>query len=185
MHKKYIKNKRPEAAYYSLQNLLSEISSYSSKYKNDYCMRLGKRLGDLARSIKSYWATLRTLWNGKKVTNISTLLVNNKPTTEFDAKANIFNKYFASQCTTIDNNSILRSTLNHLTDEKLCSFNIFSEVVFQLIKNLDLKYDEHDEISVKMIKLTLVFENCLASERFSNIWKKRNIVEAHKKGITN
>ena len=64
------------------------------------------------------------------------LLVNNELLTEFEAKANIFNKYFASQCTTINNNCVLPSTLNHLTDGKLISFNI-SLVIFQLIKNLD------------------------------------------------
>ena len=32
--------------------------------------------------------------------NISPLLVNNELITEFEAKANIFNKYLASQCTT-------------------------------------------------------------------------------------
>ena len=36
---------------------------------------LGKKLGDPSRSIKSYWPTLRTLWNGKKVPNIPPLLV--------------------------------------------------------------------------------------------------------------
>ena len=74
--------------------------------------------------------------------------------TEFEAKANIFNEYFASQCTTINNNSVLHSTLNHLTDDKLSSFNISSEVIFQLIKNLDPnKAHGYDENSVKMLNL--------------------------------
>ena len=49
-------------------------------------MRLGKKLGDLSRSRKSYWATLRTLWNGKKVPNIPTLLVNNEQIAEFEVR---------------------------------------------------------------------------------------------------
>ena len=123
------------------------------KCKNDYFIRLGKKFCDPSRSIKTYWTTLRTLWNGKKVPNIPPLLVNNELITEFEAKANIFNKYFASQCTTINNNSVLPSTLNHLTDDKLSSFNISSEVISQLIKNLDPnKAHGHDEISVKMLK---------------------------------
>ena len=102
-----------------MQNLTSEISSYISKCKNDYFIRLD----DPSRSIKTYWATLRTLWNGKKVPHIPPLLVNDKLITEFEAKAIIFNKYFASQCTAINNNSVLPSTLNNLTDDKLSSFN--------------------------------------------------------------
>ena len=130
---------------------------------------------------------MRTLWNGKKVPNIPPLLVNNELITEFEDKAKIFNEYFASQCTTI-NNSVLPSTFNHLTDDKLSSFSISSEVIFQLIKNLDPnKAHGHDEISLKMLKLcapsickplTLLFESCLASD----VWKKSNIVPVHKKG---
>ena len=37
-----------------------------------------KKLGDPSRSMKTYWATLRALWNGKKIPNIPLLLVNNK-----------------------------------------------------------------------------------------------------------
>ena len=52
---------------------------------------------------------------------------------------------------TINNNCALLWTLNHLTDHKISSVNISSEVIFQLIKNLDLnKAHGHDEVSVKM-----------------------------------
>ena len=79
-------------------------------------------------------------------------------TPEFEAKTNIFNKYFASHCTIINNNGVLPSTLNYLNDDELSSFNISSEVIFQLIeffsKNLDPnKAHRYDEISVKMLKL--------------------------------
>ena len=122
---------------------------------------------------------MRTLWNEKKVPNIPPLLVKNELITEFEAKANIFNKYLANMT-------------NHLTDDKLSSFNISSEIIFQLIKNLDPNKAHGDhEISVKMLKLCapsickllfLLFKNCLASGEFCNIWKKSNIVPVHKKG---
>ena len=93
------------------------------------------------------------------------------------------------------NNNVFPSTLNHLTDEKLSSFNISLEVIFQLIKYLDPnKAHGHDEIYVKMLKLcapsickslTLPFENCLTYGEFPNVWKKSNIVPVHKKGINN
>ena len=82
--------------------------------------------------------------------------------------------------------------MNHLTDDKLSSFNISSEVIFQLIKNLDpSKAHGYDDISVKMLKLcapsickplTLLFENCVRSGEFPNVWKRSNIVPVHKKG---
>ena len=76
--------------------MTSEISSIS-KYKNDYFIRLVKKLGDPSRSIKTYWATLRTLWNGRKVPNIPPLLVIDELITDFEAKANIISIYIASQ----------------------------------------------------------------------------------------
>ena len=110
------------------------------------------------------------------------LRVNNELIIEFEAKANIFNKSFANQCTTINNNSVLLSILNHLIDDKLSSFNISPEVIFQLIKNPDPnKAHGHDEISVKMLKLctpsiwkplTLILKNCLACGEYPKGDKK-------------
>ena len=54
VYKEYIKNGRPEDLYYLLQSLTSEISSYNSKCKNDYFIRLGKKLGDPSKYIKTY-----------------------------------------------------------------------------------------------------------------------------------
>ena len=132
---------------------------------------------------------------GKNVPNIHPLLVNSKLITEFEAKADIFNKYFASQCTKINNNSLLPSTLNHSTDDKISFINISAKVIFQLIKNLDpYKAQGLDEISKKVLKLCapsickpliLLFENCYASRKFINVWKKYNIVPVHKERISN
>ena len=104
---------------------ISEISCYTSKYKTDYFTCLGKKHDDPSRSIYSYWATLRTLSNGEKVPSILPLLVNNEVITECEAMANICNKYYPCQCTTINHNSILPSTLKHFTDDKLSSFETF------------------------------------------------------------
>ena len=109
---------------------ISEISSYISKYKTDYVICLGKKHDDLSRFIKSYWATLRTLSNGEKVPSILSLLVNDEVITELEAMANICNKYYPCQCTTINHNSILASTLNHITDDKLSSFETFLQKLF-------------------------------------------------------
>ena len=59
--------------------------------------------------------------------------------------------------------SICPLTLNHLTEDNLSSFNIFSSY-FQLMKNLDPgKSNGHDEISVKkcMCYVTPQYANCL------------------------
>ena len=126
---------------------------------------------------------------------IPPLLVSNEVMTEFEAKANIFNKYFVSQCTTIKNNSVLPGTLNHLTDDKISSFNISSEAFFQLIKNLDPnKAYGQDRIYVKMLKLctpsicqllTYSSRTVLLLENLKMFGKKAILFQSREKGINN
>ena len=54
-------------------------------------MCFGRKHGDPSRSIKSHWATLRTLSNGEKVPRTLPLLVTNEVITKFEAMANICN----------------------------------------------------------------------------------------------
>ena len=57
-YKEYIKNGRPEAVYYLIQNLTSEILLIYQNAKIITLYVLEKKLGDSSRSIKSYCATL-------------------------------------------------------------------------------------------------------------------------------
>ena len=95
-----------------------------------------KKKVDSSRSKNSYWDSLKILWNGMKVPDIPHLLVSNELITNFETKANIFNTYFGRQCTTVNNESTRPSFLYYLTDDRLCSFSIFSEIIFQLIRSL-------------------------------------------------
>ena len=53
---------------------------------------------------KMYWSVLKTFFNGKKVPIIRLLLINNK-VSDFEVKANYFNGFSASQCTSLNNRS--------------------------------------------------------------------------------
>ena len=59
-------------------------------------------------SSKTYWSILKTFYNGRKNTNIPSLLKDGKLASDFKIKANYFNNYFASQCTPLA--SFYRST---------------------------------------------------------------------------
>ena len=56
-------------------------------------------------NVKTYWSLLKTFYNGKKAPIIPSLLIDNKVISNFEAKANHFNIFFASQCTPLINNS--------------------------------------------------------------------------------
>ena len=62
-------------------------------------------------SLKTYWSILKTLINNKKIPCIPTLLQDNKCVTDFKKKAELYNLFFAKQCSIIDNSSKLSSNI--------------------------------------------------------------------------
>ena len=76
-----------------------------SKHKEEYQNHLALKLSDPMTNAKTYWSLLKTFYNGKKVPIIPPLLIDNKIISDFEAKENYFNNFFASQCTPLNNNS--------------------------------------------------------------------------------
>ena len=58
-------------------------------------------------SLKTYCSILKTLLNNKKIPCIPPLLQDNKYVTDLKKKAELFNLFFAQQCSKIDNSSEL------------------------------------------------------------------------------
>ena len=66
------------------------------------------------------------------------------------------------------------------------------EVILKIINALDIKKAHgHDDISIWMIKLcdksivkplSMIFNNCIDTGTFPDIWKRSNIIPVHKKG---
>ena len=126
------------AIFYLLQNLWLE--KFLPIFKNTQMVTfyLRKMLGGSFRSIKSYWPTLKNQQNGKKLSNIPLLMVNDELITEFEIKVNIYSHLSTA-------NSLQSTTLKTLFYFAwleiiwLLSFSISPVVIFQLIKNFDLK----------------------------------------------
>ena len=135
---------------------------------------------------------MKTFVNGSKIPLIPPLLVDNKLVTDFLDKANLFNNFFAKQCTPISNDSTVPVNINFETRERLSSLEFCVDDIVKIIRSLDQnKAHGHDEISIRMIKLCassiskplhLIFRNCLEIESFPKEWKKANIIPVHKKG---
>ena len=117
-------------------------------------------------------------------------MVDGKFVSDFCEKANLFNNFFSSICTPIQNTSILPPFL-HRTNARITSFYVTKEDILLIIKNLDSsKAHGWDNISIKMIKicgesitvpLKIIFEQSLKENKFPEVWKKANIVPVHKK----
>ena len=141
-------------------------------------------------SSKTYWSTIKSCYNGRKIPITPSLSVNGKIITDFNEKANLFNKYFFSQCSPLPNYSKFPENQKYITETKLSSFNIEDEDKYKMILDIS-KAHGHDEISMKMLKLwdksivkplSMIFSNCKLKNTFPNLWKKTNVVPFHKKG---
>ena len=137
-------------------------------------------------------AILKTFLNGSKIPLIPPLLVDNKLVTDFLDNADLFNNFFAKQCTPISNDSTVPLNINFETRERLSSLESCVDVIVKIIRSLDQNEAHgHNEISIRMIKLCassilkplhLIFSNCLETESFTKEWKKVNLISVHKEG---
>ena len=130
------------------------MSSLIEESKNQYYTRLSHELLDPKTSQKSYWSILKTFLNNKKIPSIPPLLHQDKFVTDFKEKANIFNNFFADQCSIVSNNSELPATRTKKTQESLSTINFSTDDILKIIRNLDPnKAHGHDIISILMIKI--------------------------------
>ena len=115
----------------------------------------------------------------------------NRFATDFKKKAELFNSFFAKQCTVINNGSSLPSGLLLKIDKFLCNVTFSSDEILRIIQNLDSeKTHSHERISIQILKicgpstckpLGIIFKSCLESGIFLLEWKKASVVPVHKK----
>ena len=80
------------------------------------------------------------------------LNVNGKISSNFDKKAKLFNSHFASECTPINNSSVL-PPLEYKTNRQLASVNIEKDDIYLVLKNPNPeKAHRWDNISIRMIQ---------------------------------
>ena len=148
-----------------------------------------KKLADSSTSPKTYQTILNHFLYNKKIPTIPSLLVDGKLVSDFCKKANIFNNFFASICTPIDNTSCLPS-FSYRTGSRIKSFHVTENDILAIIKTLDPnKAHGCDNISIKMIKicsqsltlpLKIIFKHSIKKGKFSEIWKEANLVPVNK-----
>ena len=56
---------------------------------------------------------------------------------DFTEKANLFNDFFATQCTPLSNNSVLTSAISFETQSRLSTINFEKEDILKIIRNLN------------------------------------------------
>ena len=100
--------------------------------------------------------------------------------------------FFAKQCSIIENNSVLPSSTNPITDQYLANTEFTKDDIPRIICKLKPnKAHGHDMISIRILKMSgdaiieplfKIFKKCLKCGIFPDDWKKGNIVPIFKKG---
>ena len=95
---------------------------------------------------------------------------------DFREKAELFNAFFAEQCSLPKNNSELPKNLQFLNKKRLSDVQISNEKIIKIINNLDSnKAHGHDMISIRILKLrgrslykplSIIFKSCLSQMKF-------------------
>ena len=73
----------------------------------------------------------------EKVPIIPPLLINNEIISDFEAKANHFNNFFASQCTPLNNNSKIPENQTYKTNTKLFFIKVKNKDIITIIRSLN------------------------------------------------
>ena len=154
LYKQYIENGRFESDFMMIETLITEINDLITSTKDLYYNNLAKRLNNPLLQAKTYWSILKTFYNDKKIPIIPHLLIDDKFVTDIQTKANIFNKFFADQCTPLKNGSVLPKGQIFLTQSRLCTLHFDEKELIKIIRNLNVhKAHDHDDISIRMIKI--------------------------------
>ena len=102
---------------------------------------------------KSYWVVLNNFLNNTKIPSVPPIPISGETITNIVEKVNIFNEFFASQCTSLENNSKLPLLLIN-TDKLLNTVSIKKDYITSIIKLLNpTEAQGFDNIFIHMIQL--------------------------------
>ena len=152
--KNYLRSSKNNQDFKCLQITIDDVSNTKCKKKSDCYNQLAQKLIDPTTDSKTFRSILKNFVNGKNIPLLPPLNVGNKLVTDFKDKARLFNKFFASKCTSVTNDSSFPSLLNLNLIFRLVVSNFTEDDILKIIKPLNInKAHGRDDISIRMIKM--------------------------------
>ena len=96
--------------------------------KQKYYFKLSRKIA------KCYWSILKSFLSNKKIPCIPPLIHNNQSVVDFKEKSELFNLFFAKQCTYIETESSLPTQLLRRTNESLNTINFTEDDILNVKK---------------------------------------------------
>ena len=115
----HLKNGRKITDFEIADKEAAVFSEMIQNRKESYSYGLSVKLNNPQTSPKTYWSVIKSCYDGRKIPIIPPLSVNGKIITDFNEKANLFNKYFSSQCHPLPNDSKLPENQTYIKETKL------------------------------------------------------------------
>ena len=103
---------------------------------------------------KAYWSILETFLNNKNIPCIPPIYHNKYSITDFKEKTQIFNNFFAKQCTLVENTDKFPTDSFKRTNNLLSTISFTKDSIAKIIKTLNPKKAHGlDMISICMLKI--------------------------------
>ena len=177
-----------------LKQMKENLRDHISRSRASLQAKMGEKLANEFSNTTKYWSLLKMFMNTGTAPVVPTLIENDVFVVDAADKAEVFNKYFAEQCTPISTASILPD-MNLRTDAVLCNLNFLHEDIVTIIRSLNPnKAHGWDEVTVRIVKhfdaslarpFHILFRNCLQTGVYPSIWKHANVVPIHKQDVKN
>ena len=113
-----LRNKNPQM-FEKVKYLQKQLKPLTESNKEIYCLCVSKKPENPTTSAKTYWLILESVLNNKKIPCVPLLFHHNKYVTNFKKKAELFNCFFAIQCSIIDNCREIPSNIWKKTDNSM------------------------------------------------------------------
>ena len=164
VYRRYVKNGRRDEDRISLCEVQSRCRRAIKDAKNSFYSRLANSLNDPNLSSKKYWSILNQFLHKKKTPRIPPIRdASDALIADVPKKANIFNSFFARQCSLIATDSVLPPE-SFATNLRFDTILLDEAKILALIRALDNKKAYGwDEISIQIIKLC---DESLVKQRF-------------------
>ena len=140
-------------------------------FETKYYFKLANEHSSKKLNQKCYWSILKNFLNGKEIPCIPPIFHNDNFITDIREKSELFNTFFAQQCSLIENSSTLPIYISPKTDKSLSTICFSEEVILN-----SNKAHGHDNVGIQMIKLYdqeickplhMIFVSCMEEGIFS------------------
>ena len=105
--------------------------------KQKYFFKLSRKLAVNKINPRCYWSILKSFLSDKKIPFVPPLIHNKQFVVDLKEKSELFNSFFAKQCTHIETGSSLPTQLLRRTNESLNTINFIEDDILNVIRKLD------------------------------------------------